>query len=276
MGGCHKNSSVASPWAFPAGSVVKSPPQCSSHKDVSSISGLGRHPGGEHGNPLQCSEHRSMAGYRPQERRVGYSWGDLAGAHARSLTSALLPGDAAFLGEWSLSAAPAKLELAWLWKDRGLYWGAQPPIHWVQAQALSRVHSFWPEGQLWTDRGVGAAVKARPKLSLAQRKGTALDYVSNMDSCNAWFQWKLQESPSTCKKIESQRGLHNLPTGLIGNSTVKLGIPYHPILSSSLNHVLVPWIWVEARTSIVQMVATKVFQSARWGAWGSGTLGSMV
>ena len=38
---------------FPRGSVVKNPP--ASAEDEGSIPGLGRSPGGKHGNPLQCS-----------------------------------------------------------------------------------------------------------------------------------------------------------------------------------------------------------------------------
>ena len=38
---------------FPGDSVVKTPP--ASMGDVSSVPGLGRSPGGGHGNPLQCS-----------------------------------------------------------------------------------------------------------------------------------------------------------------------------------------------------------------------------
>ena len=60
-----------------------------------------------------------------------------------------------------------------------------PPYTEYNPYTLSRAHSFWHEGRFWTDRAVGVAVKARPKPTLAQRKGTALDFVSNIDSCNA-------------------------------------------------------------------------------------------
>ena len=55
--------------SFPDGSVVKNPPV--SARDVGSIPGSGRAPGGGNGNPLQYSclgnpmEQRSLAGYSP-------------------------------------------------------------------------------------------------------------------------------------------------------------------------------------------------------------------
>ena len=60
--------SVGSP-GFPGGSDGKGP-ACNTG-DLDSISGLGRSPGGGHGNPLQCSclenphGQRSLAGYSP-------------------------------------------------------------------------------------------------------------------------------------------------------------------------------------------------------------------
>ena len=57
-------------WGFPGGSVVKSPP--ANAGDWNSIPGLGRSPGGGHGNPLQyfCLENsrgqRSLVGYSPR------------------------------------------------------------------------------------------------------------------------------------------------------------------------------------------------------------------
>ena len=54
-------------WASPGGSVVKNPPAGAG--DTGSIPGLGRSPGGGHGNPLlqSCLENphgqRSLAGY---------------------------------------------------------------------------------------------------------------------------------------------------------------------------------------------------------------------
>ena len=41
------------PWGFPGGSVVKNP--AANARDVGSIPGSGRSPGGGHGNPLQYS-----------------------------------------------------------------------------------------------------------------------------------------------------------------------------------------------------------------------------
>ena len=48
---------VLTDWGFPSGApVVKSPPaKAGDIRDASSIPGLGRSPGGGHGNPLQCS-----------------------------------------------------------------------------------------------------------------------------------------------------------------------------------------------------------------------------
>ena len=42
-------------WCFPGGSVVKNLLQCRRLKDLGSIPGSGRSPGGGNGNPLQCS-----------------------------------------------------------------------------------------------------------------------------------------------------------------------------------------------------------------------------
>ena len=59
-------------WASQVGLVVKNPVASAGDiRDVGLISGLGRSPGGEHGNSLQCSclenppEQRSLAGYSP-------------------------------------------------------------------------------------------------------------------------------------------------------------------------------------------------------------------
>ena len=55
---------------FPSGSVVKNMP--ANAGDLGSIPGLGRSPGGGHGNPLQYSclgnphGQRSLEGYSPQ------------------------------------------------------------------------------------------------------------------------------------------------------------------------------------------------------------------
>ena len=58
--------------------------------DLASIPGLGRSPGGEHGNTLQysCLENshgqRSLAGYSPWNHRVGHDWSDWAWTQSRS------------------------------------------------------------------------------------------------------------------------------------------------------------------------------------------------
>ena len=57
---------------FPGDSVVKNlPANAGDIRDLGSVSGLGRSPGGRHGNPLQYSclenphEQRNLAGYSP-------------------------------------------------------------------------------------------------------------------------------------------------------------------------------------------------------------------
>ena len=73
---------MVEPKGFRGGSVVKNPPSDSVSKEstcnvgnVGLIPGLGRSPGGEHGNPLQysCLENpqgqRSLAGYSPWDRK---------------------------------------------------------------------------------------------------------------------------------------------------------------------------------------------------------------
>ena len=55
-----KNNGANSRWiqylGFPGGTSGKETTcQCRRHKDVSTIPGLGRSPGGGYGNPLQCS-----------------------------------------------------------------------------------------------------------------------------------------------------------------------------------------------------------------------------
>ena len=60
-------------WALLVVQMVKN-----NARDVDSIPGSGRSPGGGHGDPLQysCLEnpggHRSLAGYSPWGRRVGH------------------------------------------------------------------------------------------------------------------------------------------------------------------------------------------------------------
>ena len=62
---------------FPDGSDSKESP-CN-RGDLGSIPGLGRSPGGGHGNPLQysCLEHphgqRSLVGYSPWGHRIGHN-----------------------------------------------------------------------------------------------------------------------------------------------------------------------------------------------------------
>ena len=62
-------------WGFPVGSDGKE--SSCSVGDLDLIPGLGRSPGGGHGNPLQCSclenphGQRSLAGYSPWSQRVG-------------------------------------------------------------------------------------------------------------------------------------------------------------------------------------------------------------
>ena len=62
-------SQCLTPWrGFPGGSVVKNPPANAGDRNL--IPGLGRSPGGGHGNPLQYSclgnhGQRSLAGYSP-------------------------------------------------------------------------------------------------------------------------------------------------------------------------------------------------------------------
>ena len=63
-------------WASQVALVVKNPPaNAGDVRDLGSIPGLGRPPGGGHGNPLQysCLENphgqRSLAGYSPWGHR---------------------------------------------------------------------------------------------------------------------------------------------------------------------------------------------------------------
>ena len=63
-------------WGFPGGASGKEPPaNAGDVRDLGSIPGLGRPPGGGHGNPLQysCLENphgqRSLAGYSPWGHR---------------------------------------------------------------------------------------------------------------------------------------------------------------------------------------------------------------
>ena len=77
MGACG-NDGVLSFGASQVVLVVKNlPASAEDVRDVGSIPGLGRSPGGGHGNPLQYSYlenlhgQRSLAGYHPCGRRAG-------------------------------------------------------------------------------------------------------------------------------------------------------------------------------------------------------------
>ena len=59
---------------FPSASVVKNPPQC---RDIGLIPGLGRSPGGGHGQPLQGSFLENImdrGAWRATVHRVAKSW----------------------------------------------------------------------------------------------------------------------------------------------------------------------------------------------------------
>ena len=48
--------SINAKWASQVALVVKNPPaNAGDRRDMGSVPGLGRSPGGRHGNPLQCS-----------------------------------------------------------------------------------------------------------------------------------------------------------------------------------------------------------------------------
>ena len=69
--------------------VVKNPPaRAGDIREPSSIPGLGRCPGGGHGNPLQysCLENPTDGGARLRSmgsQRVGHDWSNLADTHAK-------------------------------------------------------------------------------------------------------------------------------------------------------------------------------------------------
>ena len=72
---------------FPGGTSVKNPPASAGNiRDIGSIPGLGRSPGGENGNltpvflPGESHGQRSLAGYSPWGRRVRH---DLVTKHTR-------------------------------------------------------------------------------------------------------------------------------------------------------------------------------------------------
>ena len=88
----HLRSLRLSFWGFPVGLVCKES-SCKAEEagDACSIPGLGRSPGGRHGNPLQHSflknGQRKLAGYSPWgSQKVGHYWGNWA-----STTQAKLP-----------------------------------------------------------------------------------------------------------------------------------------------------------------------------------------
>ena len=71
--------------------VKKLPANAGDIRDASSIPGLGRSPGGGHGNPLQysCLENpvgRGAWWVLTGSQRVGHDWSDLAHTHIRFLT----------------------------------------------------------------------------------------------------------------------------------------------------------------------------------------------
>ena len=77
---------------FPGDTVVKNPSaNAGDARDVHAIPGLGRSPGGGHGNPLQYSnlenprEPRSLAGYSP--------WGHKESEMTEQLSTAPRQGD---------------------------------------------------------------------------------------------------------------------------------------------------------------------------------------
>ena len=72
--------------------VVKNlPANAGDVRDKGSISGLGRYPGGEHGNPLQYSCLENPMTEEPGRlqsmglQRVGHDWSDLARRHYRTI-----------------------------------------------------------------------------------------------------------------------------------------------------------------------------------------------
>ena len=76
-------------WASQVTLVVKKPPASAEDvRDVGSIPGSGRSPGGEHGNPLQYSclenpmDRGAWRGCRPWGLRVRHEWDNLACTHA--------------------------------------------------------------------------------------------------------------------------------------------------------------------------------------------------
>ena len=78
---------------FPGGTVMKNPPaNAGDARDVSSIPGSGRSPGGGDGNPLQysCLDNFMDRGawllYSPDGHRVGHDWADWAYANVHTHT----------------------------------------------------------------------------------------------------------------------------------------------------------------------------------------------
>ena len=77
-------------WGFPGGASGKEPAcQCRRHRDALSIPGLGRSPGGGHGNPLQysCLEYpMERRVWRATVHRIAKSWARLKqlSMHART------------------------------------------------------------------------------------------------------------------------------------------------------------------------------------------------
>ena len=79
-------------WASQVALVGKNlPTNVGDIRDIGSIPGLERSPGGGHGNPLQCSclenphGHRSLAGYSPWGHRESDTTEQLNAAHSPNL-----------------------------------------------------------------------------------------------------------------------------------------------------------------------------------------------
>ena len=74
--------------------MVKNPPaNAGDIRDVGSIPGLGRPPGGGHGNPLQysCLENSMDRGaWRTMVHRVVYNWSDLVHTHTHTHTDIVI------------------------------------------------------------------------------------------------------------------------------------------------------------------------------------------
>ena len=100
--------------------VVKNlPANTGNVRDMYSIPGSGRSPGGGHGNPLQyaCLENphgqRSLTGYSPWGQRVGHDWSDLAPTHAQACSRTwTLKHYTALASWWTLASVKIQQESA--------------------------------------------------------------------------------------------------------------------------------------------------------------------